>query len=144
MLMRESDKHFLWSLFGATGIIFFWKGIWEGLGSLPVIENVWVSLFLGLLILTFSGMIFREFDPMGGLERGALKMLHHVHGHPHRHEFTIKYFDSMTKKEVEVSAANLKHIEKNSLCIHEGKQELFIPLHRVRSIHRKGTTIWKL
>ncbi|MFH1668569.1 MAG: RNA repair domain-containing protein [Candidatus Woesearchaeota archaeon] len=143
-LMRESDKHFLWSLFGAVGVILFWKGIWEGVGSLPLVENGWVSLFVGLAILTFSGMIFREFDPLGGLEKGALKILHSVHNHPQKHEFTIHYYDKVKKKNVEVKANYLKHIEKNNLSIHTKDKEIFIPIHRVSAISRNDVVVWKL
>jgi uncharacterized protein (UPF0248 family) len=143
MLMRESDKHFLWAMFGATGIIMFWRGIWEGVGSLPILENVWVSLFVGLSILTFSGLIFREFDPLGGLEDSALKIMNSVHNHPEKHTFTIKYYDNMLKKEIEISAKNIKQIEKNIIAIHEGTKELFIPIHRIRSVHKLGKCMWK-
>ena len=30
MLLREQDKHFLWSIYAGVAIIFVWKGIWEG------------------------------------------------------------------------------------------------------------------
>ncbi|HII71755.1 TPA: DUF504 domain-containing protein [Candidatus Woesearchaeota archaeon] len=141
--MRESDKHFLWSMIGATGVILFWRGIWEGIGSLPFIENVWVSLFVGLAILTFSGAIFREFDPLGGIEKGALKMVHTVHSHPHKEEFTFRYYDKLQKKEIEVNAEHIKHIEKNVIAVHERNKEIFIPIHRVRAVHRKGEVIWR-
>ncbi|MBW2965082.1 DUF504 domain-containing protein [Candidatus Woesearchaeota archaeon] len=143
MMLRESDKHFLWSLFGAVGIILFWKGIWEGVGGLPLLESGWVSLFVGLVILTFSGIIFREFDPLGGVEKGVMKILHSVHEHPQKHEFTIHYYDKIKKKNVEVSAKDIKRIEKNMLCIHEKDGEKFIPIHRVMAVHRKGEAIWK-
>jgi len=142
-LLRESDKHFLWSLLGATGIIFFWRGIWEGFGALPILEEPFVSLFIGLAILTFSGIIFKEFDPLGGLEQGATKALNFVQAHPKRSEFTIKYYDKVRNRDVEFKAARIKHIEKNIIHIHDHGKEVFIPLHRVTVIHRKGEVIWR-
>jgi len=142
--MSESDKHFLWSLAGATGVILFWKGIWEGVGGLPIIASPWVSLFLGLVILTFSGLIFREFDPLGGIEKGVLKVLSDVQHHPKKHEFHIIYFDSIQKKNVKFMASDIRHIEKNSMSVHEKGREIFIPIHRVLEIHRNGEIVWKV
>ena len=142
--LRESDRHFLWSIFGAAGIILFWKGIWEGIGSLPLLENPWVSLFVGLVVLTFSGIIFREFDPLGGVEKGTLKILHHVHSHPKKKEFSIRYYDRVQKKEISVNAKHIRHIEKNMLAMHQKGREVFIPMHRIRAVHRKGEDIWRM
>jgi len=112
MPMRESDKHFLWSLYYAVGIILIWKGVWEGIGSLPLLELPFVSLFVGLVMLTFSGLLMREFDPLGGLEKGVQNMLHGIHHHPQKEEFTISYFDNKKNKEVKIEAHKLKLIEK--------------------------------
>jgi uncharacterized protein (UPF0248 family) len=142
--LRESDKHFLWSIFGAAGIILFWKGIWEGVGSLPLLENAWVSLFVGLVVLTFSGIIFREFDPLGGIEKGTLKIMHHIHSHPEKHKFFFKYFDRIKKKEISVNAKHIRHVEKNMIAIHHQGRELFIPLHRIRSVHKNGKSVWRM
>lgn len=144
MVMRETDKHFLLAMFTATGIILFWKGIWEGVGSLPVMENPWVDLFLGAAILTFSGMIFSEFDPLGGIEKATVKMMQSVHNHPQKHEFSIKYYDNIRKKEVELRAEHIRHIEKNIIIFHDRGKEMFIPIHRVRSVRRKGEVVWRL
>jgi hypothetical protein len=144
MVMRESDKHFLWSMLGATGIILFWRGLWEGIGSLPLLESPWVSLFIGLLILTLSGMIFQQFDPMGGIDKGALQTIHSVHHHPQRHEFTMKYYDNLQKKVVDIAVHDIKHIERNVLTIHSKGKEIFVPIHRIREIHRNGKIFWKL
>ena len=142
-MMRESDKHFLISMFAATGIIMFWKGIWEGVGSLPLLENPWVSLFVGAVILTFSGIILKEFDPLGGLEKSVMKAISSVHTSPKKKEYTIKYYDKKQKKTRELSAENLKKVEKNVIILHVKGKEQFIPVHRIRSIHRKGKTVWK-
>ncbi|MBS3122745.1 DUF504 domain-containing protein [Candidatus Woesearchaeota archaeon] len=144
MPMRESDKHFLWSLYYAVGIILIWKGVWEGIGSLPLLELPFVSLFVGLVMLTFSGLLMREFDPLGGLEKGVQNMLHGIHHHPQKEEFTISYFDNKKNKEVKIEAHKLKLIEKNVLSFHEHGKEIFIPMHRIRRIHRKGKEVWRL
>ncbi len=143
-MIGERDKHFLLAMFTATGIILFWKGIWEGVGSLPFLENPWVSLFVGAAMLTLSGIIFSEFDPLGGIERGIHKIIHHVNTHPKRHEFYIKYHDAVQKKERKIHAKNIIRIEKNIISYLERGREVFIPIHRIRSVHRKGKVVWKL
>lgn len=144
-MLRETDKHFLVSMFVVTGVILFWKGIWEGPGYLPVLNNPWVDLFIGAVILTVSGMIFSsEYDPLGGLEKGALKMINSVHNHPQKHEFSIKYFDNKKNAVIELQAKGIKQIEKNMIIFHDKEKEIFIPVHRLRSVHRGGKTIWKL
>ena len=148
--LRESDKHFLWSLLGAIGIVLFWRGIWSGidlLGELP--RWIWVShpslsLFVGLAILTFSGMIFREFDPLGGIEKGVTDALNKVQTHPQKKEFSIIYYDNVRKKDIHVNADDIKNLEKSMLLIHEGGREVFIPLHRVKAIHRGEKIIWRM
>ncbi len=142
--MRERDKHFLLALLSATGIILFWRGIWEGVGALPLLESPWVSLFVGALILTMSGILFSEFDPLGGIERSTMKVLHMMRNHPDRHEFSIKYLDNARKKVTELSAKSMRHIERNNIIFHQKGREVFIPVHRIRSVHRKGKVIWKL
>jgi len=150
MLLRESDKHFLWSLLGAFGIILFWRGIWasiDAFGEIPGVE--WLatpalSFFIGLVILTFSGLIFQQFDPLGGLEKGTITMLHNIHTHPRKKEFTVTYYDKLQKKEIHIKAENIKRFEKNVLGIHEGGREIFIPLHRVRAVHQKGKEVWRI
>ncbi|MBS3128725.1 DUF504 domain-containing protein [Candidatus Woesearchaeota archaeon] len=144
MRLRESDKHFFWSLFGGTGIILFWRGIWEGSLYIPILDNVWVSLSLGLIMLTFSGIIFREFDPLGGLEEATVKVLHHVHHHPQKKEFMITYHDKLKKKDVQITAEHLHLIEKNVLSFHVKGKETFVPIHRIRAVHRKKELIWRL
>lgn len=139
--LSETDRHFLWALFSAVGVILFWKGIWEGVGSLPFLEVPFVSLFVGLVMLTFSGLIFREFDPLGGIEKGALKMLHEVHSHRRRKEFTLKYYDSIQRKVKEVKASNMKRIEKNIISLNLDGNEFFIPVHRVKAILRNGKVV---
>src|SRR3989338_9838408 len=126
--MRESDKHFLWSLFGATGIILFWRGVWEGSMEIPILDNVWVSLFLGLVMLTFSGIIFKEFDPLGGLEKSTLKILHMIHHHPRKKEFSITYHDKISKKNIKMKGEHLHSIEKNIISFHKKGKETFVPI----------------
>lgn len=152
MVLREQDKHFLWSLFVAVSVILMWKGIWEGMYEIPTqlgypqFSDPFVFLFLGFVMLTFSGIIFKEFDPLGSLDKSANRMMQYIHNHPHKHEFTIKYYDKSQKKEFLINAERLKHIEKGTLVIEHpnGRQELFIPLSRVTEVQRQGKPYWKM
>lgn len=144
MVLRESDKHFLWSLYYAVGVIILWKGIWEGIGGLPILNLPFVDLFIGLVMLTFSGMFLKEFDPLGGMEKSLHNLIHSIHTHPQRNEFVFSYYDNARKKEVKVGASEIKLIEKNMLTYHHHGKERFIPFHRIRRVHRKGKEIWRI
>lgn len=144
-MLRETDKRFMQAMFIGTAIILYWRGVWEGVGELPLLENPWVSLFVGAFLLTITGVLFSEqFDPFGGIEAGILKTLHHIHNHPKKEEFQLKYYDGVSKKEKIVEAQKIKHIEKNIIAFHEKDREVFIPIHRLRSIHRNNQIVWKL
>jgi hypothetical protein len=146
MVLREQDRHFLWSLTAALGVILVWKGLWEGWYEIPIVGNEWVALAIGFALLTFSGVIFKEFDPLGSLDKSVTKIAHFVQGHPQKNLFQIKYHDKILKKDITLKAERIKHVERGSLVIeHEkGGQEVFIPLHRLREVIFKGQTYWKL
>ncbi|MBI4980346.1 DUF504 domain-containing protein [Candidatus Woesearchaeota archaeon] len=144
MLSTERIKKYFWSIFGAIGIIAFWAGVWEGIGGLPYLEKSWISLLVGLILLTISGLIYRQFDPLGEVEKSVHKTLHMVHRHPRKEEFHIKYHDRMKKKEIFLNTRQLKNIEKGFLVFtgKNGKEE-FIPIHRVTHISHREKTLWK-
>ncbi len=145
--MREQDKHFLWSIYAAMAIVFIWRGLWESLYEIPLIGNNPFALFaIGFAMLTLSGVIFKEFDPLGGIEKSINKTLHLVQTHPHKDDFVIKYKDKNQKKEVTIHASRLRSIERGALVVqhHQRKEELFVPTYRVTEILYKGKTYWKL
>jgi len=146
MVFREQDKHFLWALISAIGIILVWKGLWEGLYEIPYLGDSWVALFVGLTMLTLSGLIFREFDPLGGIDKSINRIVKQVSTHPKRQEFQIKYQDKIKKKEMVINASDIKYVEKDSLVVLDAKsqQELFIPVHRITEVVQNGKTYWKL
>ena len=45
---------------GSIGVILFWRGVWALADGTPILENPWVSLFLGLVILVLSHQFYRE------------------------------------------------------------------------------------
>src|SRR3989339_590558 len=121
MVFREQDKHFLWALISAIGIILVWKGLWEGLYEIPYLGGSWVALFVGLTMLTLSGLIFREFDPLGGIDKSINRIVKQVSTHPKRQEFQIKYQDKIKKKEMVINASDIKYVEKDSLVVLDAK-----------------------
>ena len=149
MVLREQDKHFLASLYAAVAVIFAWKGIWDGIYYLPYVAEEavpFISLFLGASMLIFSGMFFREFDPLGGVEKAVTKTLQTVHRHPEKEKFQIKYYDKNNKKHISVNARVIKKMEGNYLVlIHpDERKEQFIPYHRITEILYKGKRYWRL
>ena len=159
MVLREEDKHFLASLYIAIGIIFTWKGIWLALYKIPFIGDLRcpafiglencapsVFLFLGLTILIFSGLIFKEFDPFGGMQTGINKTLHNVQVHHQKELFQFKYHDKKMKKDIIIPAGWVKKIEKGALVIvpPKQKQEIFVPTHRLTEITYNGKSFWRM
>ncbi len=144
--LREQDKHFLWSLWAAIGIIFVWKGVWEGIYEIPYVGDPWVILFVGFAMLTFSGLIFKEFDPLGSLDKSIRRILKQVREHLHKSEFEISYRDNIIKKDMVVKAHRIKGIEHQNLIVKHGRknQEVFVPFHRITKVTRKGKTYWRL
>ena len=65
-------SRYFWAVLGVIGIVMFWAGTWDGLGSLPYLQNPLISFFVGLLILLVSGLIFKEFDPLGKKDSGKI------------------------------------------------------------------------
>ncbi|HLD01159.1 MAG TPA: RNA repair domain-containing protein [Candidatus Nanoarchaeia archaeon] len=145
MFLREQDKHFLASLYVAIAVIFTWKGIWEGVYEIPYLGDPFVFLFIGFAILTFSGLIFKEFDPLGNIQKAVEKTIQEVHNHPERDKFMLKYHDQHHKKDILIPAKMIHKIEKGTVIINQGKkQETFIPLHRIIEITYQGKKYWRL
>jgi len=159
MVLREQDKHFLSSLYIAVAIIFTWKGIWDGLYEIPFLGSLscpsvfsnletctpLVFLFIGFAMLTISGAIFKEFDPLGGIQKAVNKTLHSVTIHQDKKNFQFKYYDKVQKKYVTIPATWVKKMEKGALIVvppHK-KQEIFIPMHRITEVLYKGERYWR-
>lgn len=146
MVLREQDKHFLWSLYSAVAVIFTWKGIWSAIYEIPYVGDPFIFLFIGFAILTFSGLIFNEFDPLGGLEKAVDKVTRMVRAHPQKKDFVLTYYDKYQKQEVYIPAMQIVKMEKDVLVTrHPQKaEEIFIPIHRIREIRFQGKRYWRL
>ena len=145
MIQIEKLKKYFWSIFSALGIVFFWAGIWDGIGALPYINHPLNSLLIGAIMLISSGYLFKQFDPLDTLESSVKKILHQVHHHPQSHQFHIKYHDKLKNKDIFLKGNHIKRIEKNYLVLkHQQEPEIFIPIHRIKEIRQNGQTFWRL
>lgn len=143
-LSKETLRHYLFAAIGVVGIVLFWAGLWDGIGTLGPLHNPLVSLAAGIIILASSGLLLKEFDPLKEEERKIHAEMLKIHHHPQKHEFYIKFHDRIKGKDVLHQAKHLKDIEKGFLIFveKEGK-ELFVPIHRVKEILHKGKSYWK-
>ncbi len=148
--IREQDKHFLWSLYAAVSVILVWKGLWEGVYEIPYFSDYlgdpWVFLFIGFAMLTFSGIIFNEFDPLGGVEKAVGKTIAAIQKHPDKKNFRIKYFDKNQNKNLTIDAKYIRGVERQALIVKHPtkKQEMFIPFHRLKEVLYKDKLYWRL
>ncbi len=136
-------KRYFWFILGIFGVIFFWVGIWDGVGSLPYIKKWWISLIIGLLMFAGSGIFLKENNPFGGAYNPLLKVLHKINQHPEKHLFQIKYFDRLKGRETILEGKLLHHLEKDFIVFLDGERERFLPAHRVIEVLHKGKTHWK-
>jgi uncharacterized protein (UPF0248 family) len=142
--LREEDKQFLLSLLYATGIILFWRGIWEVSYEIPLLSNVYFALFVGLFILTVTGYMYREFDPLSRRMHKINKVLSEVvHLAKRGEQHSVFYYDEVGKHHHEIQPHKIKKIEHDYLIYEDKGHEVFIPLHRVTRIHRGKEIIWK-
>ena len=96
------------------------------------------SLLTGIAMLLIGGLV-RKADTVKKQELIARGILHGVHRHPQKHEFHIKYHDKIKKKDIVYRADKLDRIEKGFLVfVEKGKEEGFIPIHRVTEVLHKG------
>ncbi len=142
--LREEDRQFLKSLLYATGLILFWRGIWEVSYQIPLLKNVYFCLFVGLLILTLTGYIYREFDVFGQGVRRMTKLLHDaIHQTKRGTAHTIHYYDDIGGHEHIIQPHKVRKIEGEHLIIEEKGHEVFIPLARVTKVKKGNETIWR-
>lgn len=142
--LREEDKQFLSSLLYATGIILFWRGIWEVSYDIPLLRSPAFSLATGLLIITLTGYLYREFDPLSQRLHRIGRLLHDVvtrskQGEPHE----IYYYDQIGKHHHKLMPHKITKIEHDFVIFEEKGHEVFIPMHRIMRVHKGNQVIWK-
>jgi uncharacterized protein (UPF0248 family) len=144
MISAIQLKGYFWYFFGIMGVVFFWTGVWDGIGNLWPLQNPLVSFIVGVIMLTLSGFIFKDLGVFGAGERTIESVLREVHHHPQKQEFHIEYLDKVKNKHIHLEAGKLKNIEKEFLVfLDKAGKEIFIPYHRVTEVLHKGKTHWK-
>jgi uncharacterized protein (UPF0248 family) len=142
--LNSTDKQYLAALLVLAGIVLFWRGIWDVMSIIPILGNPFVSLFLGLLIITLTGVVFQQFDPLGTQIAKTMEILNEIVSRRHRKEhYEIFYFDEKKNDLRKILHKDIKRLEHNFLVVEERDKEIFIPIHRVRKIVENGRTIWK-
>ena len=58
-------------------------------------------------------------------------------------EYSIGYFDRVSKKLVWIDFKEIKDIEGNFLILEKEGREVNIPLHRIREVKQRGKQIWR-
>ena len=146
MVLREQDKHFLWSFYVAVAVILTWKGVSEGFSIIPFFDDPWIVLFISFTILTLTGLIMREYDPLGSVQKSAEKIINHILHREDKNEFLVKYNDKQINEILSLSAENLIELDDNVLVFEHKKdrKEIFIPLDRIEEIQFKGEVFWRL
>ncbi len=138
-ISKEFIKQHSWSLLGAIGIIIFWRGIWEGASYIPFIENLWISLLVGFIIITYTAYKYSTNYAIDSCER----IMNMVHKHELKHRFQIHYHDKVKNKEAVLDASKLHQIEKGFACFKNEKGILYhVPLERIISVHFDGKPHW--
>lgn len=143
MVTKEDMQRYFWYFFGVMGVVFFWTGVWDGVGTLPYLESPLLSLIVGILMLMVAGFV-KGSEALNKAEQTAHKVLQEIHIHPKKHEFHIKYQDKMKNKELVFRADKLHRIEKGFLVMLKEGKEIFLPIHRVTEVLHKGKSYKKL
>lgn len=138
----QLKQYFIYFI-GIAGVVFFWAGVWDGIGYLPYLKNPLLSIAIGVSMLSASRYIFRKNDPARQAERQLQAVLQKVHAHEHKKEFHILYHDKIRRKELQVPASGLIRLEKEFLVLLDKGRESFIPFHRITEIKHQGRTFHK-
>lgn len=139
----ETDKHYLLALLYATGIILFWRGIWEVSYEIPILDNVYVALFVGLLIITLTGLVYKEFDPLARKMAVITRIMHEIISEVKKGKvYDVHYYDELSKKHHRIDPKKIHRIEQTYVVVKEKGKEKFIPLHRISKIHHKRKIYW--
>jgi len=143
--ISSKDKKYLTALLGATGVIIFWRGLWEGADLIPIVKEPIVSIFIGLAILTFTGVIYEEFYKVEmHVQRGSEALGKIWKRLKKQKDYKIHYLDSITSKVHSFKCSDVVDIENDYVIIKHKKKEFFIPMKRVHAVkHKSGKVVWK-
>lgn len=65
---RLRKRPFLYALFGGTGVVLFWRGVWHMADEIPYLQDAWVSLAVGTAMLFASGLLVFQLIGQAALE----------------------------------------------------------------------------
>ena len=143
MVDKEDLKKAGYSMLGFIGIVLFFDGVYNGIGGLPIIENWYVCLTIGLTMLVCSGSIYKLSATFESIEEMTTNVIKEIHAHPERHEFHIIYDDKVAQKKIPLHALKIKRIEKGFIVFQgEQGQDVYIPLNRISHTLYKGQMHW--
>jgi len=143
--ITERDKQILRALLIGTGIILFWRGVWQIADEIPILSNNYVSLFVGMVILLFSGVIFEEFSAKENVYIATKFIRSLLRKHPKKkhHNFTVLFHDKLHKKVRKFNLHEIANIEKDMIIIKFKNREFFVPGHRIKKILKGKEVIWE-
>ena len=144
--ITERDKQILVALLVGVGIILFWRGLWGIADETPILSNFWVSLFVGLVILLFTGTVFTQFAGKESIYKATrfIAGLKRKYRTKDEHETTIYYTDKYHPKKVRrFKLSEVRDIEKNLIIIKLKNREHFVPGHRITKITKGEEVLWQ-
>ncbi len=144
MIPTETLKKYGLSLIAFIAIVLFFDGVYGGIGGLPIIEEWWASITIGLTMLALSGFVYKLSEPLDSIEEIASSALHPLSDHPEKHNFSIIYMDKVAKKNLNLPLHNLIKVDaKSAIFKNELGQEIFIPLSRITHAMYKDKIHWQ-
>ena len=57
--------------------------------------------------------------------------------------YSIHYFDRISKTLIKIVYASIKRFEDNFIIIEKNHEESHIPLHRIREVRKNNIIVWK-
>ncbi len=144
MITFDEIKQYLWKIVGVLGVVLLWIGLTDGIGELPYLKDPLISLIVGIILFTLSGIFFKDSSPLWSAPKGIQKVLKEVHQHPFKHEFHFRYEDKTKKKDFLIGAQFFHKIEKDFAIFRDpDNKEVFIPVNRIKEVLRGEKTHWK-
>ncbi|MBW3015082.1 DUF504 domain-containing protein [Candidatus Woesearchaeota archaeon] len=58
-------------------------------------------------------------------------------------DYTLFYYDRVSGKKVKIRYNDIIDIQGYTLVLEKNNREVYIPMHRIREVRRKGVLIWQ-
>ena len=58
-------------------------------------------------------------------------------------DYTIFYFDRISKTLIKLDYIDIKRFEDNFIIIEKNDEEINIPMHRIREVRKSNEVVWK-